>query len=140
MPLVKALEEDISGNFWRAAVAWCSVLTDPAVGLEDEAATPPSELSGDAEALAALLDKLLLEHEALMAAVAVLDVERCVACASPAAVRPCRGALCPWGWLCARGPRVAQHPYRATPTPYSPASSCSRNWFAIVCVLNITNG
>ena len=38
IPLVSALKQEISGNFLRAATAWCLALADPTNGLEDKTA------------------------------------------------------------------------------------------------------
>ena len=53
-----------------------NVLNDPTHGAEDAASADPSEISGDAQALAALLDNVIEENRRLSEAVNRLDVER----------------------------------------------------------------
>ena len=80
-----------------------NVLNDPTHGAEEAASAEPSEISGDAGALAALLDAVLEENRRLSEAVNSLDVERLaqancdiimpLRCRYDAVTRSCRDAV-----------------------------------------------
>jgi len=75
LPLASALNNEIGGNFAKAAIGWLRVLQDPAGGVEAVTEAAASDFSGDAPKLAVMCDFLLLEHESLMRCAAALDVE-----------------------------------------------------------------
>jgi len=74
-PLASALNQEIGGNFARAALTWICALEDPSGGVEDVTEQDVDDFEGDAEKLSGMTDFLLLEHEMLLRFAASLDVE-----------------------------------------------------------------
>ncbi len=75
-PIASALKKETSGDFRRAAVAWLGALQDPSRGLEETTEADAGSLGSECEKLKGMVGDLIMEHSALNAFVAQLDVER----------------------------------------------------------------
>eukprot|EP00927_Polykrikos_kofoidii_P046184 TRINITY_DN4039_c0_g1_i1.p1 TRINITY_DN4039_c0_g1~~TRINITY_DN4039_c0_g1_i1.p1 ORF type:complete len:851 (+),score=199.97 TRINITY_DN4039_c0_g1_i1:48-2600(+) len=73
--LKKAIADELSGNFKRAALLWIETFEDPASGVEARTETDVSEVSGIPDELSTMIDSLLLENASVVSYIAKLDAE-----------------------------------------------------------------
>mmetsp|Transcript_18138 Transcript_18138/g.30301 ORF Transcript_18138/g.30301 Transcript_18138/m.30301 type:complete len:1081 (+) Transcript_18138:3-3245(+) len=76
-PLPHAIRKEISGegHFELAALVWLKALEEPSRGAETLTEVEVDKHEGDTEALARMLDMLLVENDSLLAFISYLDVE-----------------------------------------------------------------